>query len=172
VLYRNIECRGEAMAITVRKVTLWRRHIANQPGALAKVLEPLAAAGADLQVAMGYRIPGQESQAVLELAPVTGRNATTSAREAGLEPSQIPTLVVEGDNAPSVGLAQARALADAGINIAFLIALVTGRRVSAVFGFETPQDADRAARLLKRAAPAPRARKKTTAPKVPARRRR
>jgi hypothetical protein len=149
------------MAVTVRKVTLWRRHLDNRPGALAQVLEPLAGAGADLQVAMGYRIPGQESEAVLELAPVSGRGSTDAARKAGLQPSHIPTLVVEGDNSAAVGLAQSRALAEAGINLAFLIAQVMGRKFSAVFGFETQEDADRAAKILKRAAPE-HGRKKTT----------
>jgi hypothetical protein len=157
------------MAVTVRKVTLWRRHLDNRPGALAQVLEPLASAGADLQVAMGYRIPGRESEAVLELAPVTGRSSTGAAQKAGLQPSGIPTLVVEGDNSPGVGLAQSRALAEAGINLAFLIAQVMGRKVSAVFGFETQEDADRAAKILKRAAPA---RKKATRKAAASRRRR
>jgi hypothetical protein len=103
---------------------------------------------------MGYRIPGQESRAVVELAPVTGRRASAAAAAAGLAPSPIPTVVVEGDDAPSVGLAQSRALAAAGINIAFLIAQALGRRYSAVFGFETQADADRAVALLKRATPA------------------
>jgi hypothetical protein len=151
------------MTLTIRKVTLWRRDLDNRPGALAGVLEPLAAAGADLQVAMGYRIPGHETRAVVELAPVTGRRASAAAEGAGLAPSPIPTVVVEGDDAPSVGLAQSRALATAGINIAFLIAQAVGRRFSAVFGFETQADADRAVTLLKRATPARRstARKKT-----------
>jgi hypothetical protein len=142
------------MAVTIRKVTLWRRDLDNRPGALARVLEPLAAAGTDLQVAMGYRIPGHESRAVVELAPVTGRRASAAAEAAGLAPSPIPTVVVEGDDAPSVGLAQSRALGAAGINIAFLIAQTLGRRYSAVFGFETQADADRAVTLLKRATPA------------------
>jgi hypothetical protein len=150
------------MAITVRRVTLWRREVDNRPGALARVLEPLAEAGADLQVAMGYRIPGQESRAVLELAPVSGRKATTAAESSGLSPSDIPTLVVEGDDAPGVGLAQSRALAQAGLNVAFLIAQVMGRRYTAVYGFESSADADRAAALLKRASAAP-ARRKTAA---------
>jgi hypothetical protein len=141
------------MALTIRKVTLWRRDLDNRPGALATVLEPLAAAGADLQVAMGYRIPGQESRAVVELAPVSGRRAAAAAAATGLAPSPIPTVVVEGDDAPSVGLAQSRALGEAGINIAFLIAQSMGGRYSAVYGFETQQDADRAISLLKRATP-------------------
>jgi hypothetical protein len=141
------------MAITVRKVTLWRRHVDNRPGALVQVLEPLAGAGADLQIAMGYRIPGLESRAVLELAPVTGKAAFAAARQAGLAPSDIPTLVVEGDDAPGLGLAQSRALEEAGINVAFLIAQVLGRRFSAVYGFDSEKDAERAGKLLKRAAP-------------------
>ena len=159
------------MALTIRKVTLWRRDLDNQPGALAAVLEPLAAAGADLQVAMGYRIPGQESRAVVELAPVMGRRAAAAAETAGLAPSPIPTVVVEGDDAPSVGLAQSRALGAAGINIAFLIAQSLGRRYSAVFGFETQADADRAVALLKRATPAKRAPRKTAPRKKAARKR-
>jgi hypothetical protein len=160
------------MALTIRKVTLWRRDLDNHPGALAAVLEPLAAAGADLQVAMGYRIPGQESRAVVELAPVTGRRSAAAAEAAGLAPSPIPTVVVEGDDAPSVGLAQSRALGAAGINIAFLIAQSLGRRYSAVFGFETQADADRAVALLKRATPAKRASRRKAAPRKKAARKR
>jgi hypothetical protein len=142
------------MALSVRKVTLWRRDLDNRPGALALVLEPLAAAGADLQVAMGYRIPGQESRAVVELAPVTGRRASAAAEAAGLSPSPIPTVVVQGDDAPSIGVRQSRALGAAGVNIAFLIAQSLDGRYSAVFGFETQADADRAVTILKKATPA------------------
>ncbi len=42
------------MAITVKKAVLWRKEVDNRPGAL----EPLAQAGADLQVVMAYRYPG------------------------------------------------------------------------------------------------------------------
>ena len=59
-----------------------------------------------------------------------------------------------GDDRPGLGHAMARALADAGINLVFLVAQVVGRRYSAVFGFEREADADRAAGLLKKARPA------------------
>jgi ACT domain-containing protein len=42
------------MAVSVKKVTLWRTEVENKPGTLAKILAPLAEAGADLQVVMGY----------------------------------------------------------------------------------------------------------------------
>jgi hypothetical protein len=139
------------MPVTVKKVALWRRELENRPGALAGVLEPLARAGTDLQIAMGYRFPGYESRAAVEVAPVTSRRATTAAQGAGLQPSGIPTLIVVGDNRPGLGFAFSQGMADAGINMAFLVAQIVGRRYSAVFGFESDADADRAAAIIKNA---------------------
>jgi hypothetical protein len=157
------------MPVSVKKVALWRRDLDNRPGALANVLEPLARAGTDLQVAMGYRFPGNESRAAVEVAPVTSRKATAAAQGAGLQPSGIPTLLVAGDNRPGLGFALSRGMADAGINMAFLVAQTIGRRYSAVFGFESDADADRAAAIIKKASSArkaPGARKKSKARKT------
>jgi hypothetical protein len=153
------------MPVTVKKVALWRRELENRPGALAAVLDPLARAGSDLQVAMGYRFPGNESRAAVEVAPVTSRKAAAAAQGAGMQPSGIPTLLVVGDNRPGLGFAFAQGMADAGINMAFLVAQVIGRRYSAIFGFESDADADRAAAIIKKASSKKRAssaRKKTS----------
>jgi len=144
------------MAVTVKKATLWRKEVENRPGELASTLEPLVGAGADLKVVMGYRYGPGESKAAIELYPVAGRKALAAAHQAGLSASTIPTLVVEGDDKPGLGHAIAKALADAKINLAFVIAQVIGRRYSAVFGFESEADAAQAARLIKKAAPAAR----------------
>jgi hypothetical protein len=140
------------MAITVKKIDLWRRDVENSPGMLAETLGPLAEAGADLTVVMGYRFPGQESQAAIEVYPVSGRKMQQAARSAGLRPSGIPTLLLEGENRPALGHALAQALADAGINLAFLVAQVIGRRYLAVIGFESEADARRAGAIIKKAA--------------------
>lgn len=142
------------MPVTVKKVVLWRRELDNRPGALATVLAPLASAGADLQIAMGYRFPGNETRAAVELAPVTGKKATAAAERAGLQPYGIPTLVVTGDNKPGLGYALSQAMADAGINMVFLVAQVLGSKYSAVFGFEKDADADQAVALIKKASKA------------------
>jgi ABC-type sugar transport system substrate-binding protein len=68
-------------------------------------------------------------------------------------PSSIPTLLVEGDNKAGLGHAIAQAIADAGINVGFLVAQVVGRRYSAVIGFDTEADAKKAAPLIKKATP-------------------
>jgi len=146
------------MPVTVKKVVLWRRELDNRPGTLAGVLEPLVRAGSNFQIAMGYRFPGNETRAAVELAPVTGKKSAAAAQRAGLQPSNIPTLVVTGDDRPGLGYALAQGMADAGINMAFLVAQVLGRKYSAIFGFESEADAERAAAIIKRASAAKRRR--------------
>lgn len=146
------------MAVAVKKATLWRKEVENRPGELASALEPLAQAGADLRVVMGYRYG--ENKAAIELYPVAGRKSVAAAQQAGLSASSLATLVVEGDNKPGLGHAIAKAISDAGINLSFVIAQVIGRRYSAVLGFENDADAANAARLIKKAASAPKAARK------------
>jgi hypothetical protein len=139
------------MAVSIRKLTLWRAQVPHRPGALAELLEPLAAAGADLQIVMGYRIPGQKDRAVIELAPVGTRKLANAAGQSGLAADGAPTLLVEGDNRPGLANRIARALAASDVNIAFLVAQVVGRRYSAVFGFESEADLDKAADRIRAA---------------------
>lgn len=144
------------MAIRVKSITLWRSEVQNRPGMLAAALGPLAQAGANLRVVMAYRFPGDESRGAVELYPVSGKRAQTAARQAGLSESGIPTLLVEGDDRPGLGAAMTRAMAGAGINLAFFVAQVVGRRYAAVVGFDSPADAKKAAPLLRKAKPAAR----------------
>lgn len=144
------------MPVRVRPITLWRAEVDHQPGALAQTLEPFAAAGADLQVVMGYRVPGDRARAAIEIFPVTGARALSAAQAAGLSEAAISAVHVEGDNRPGLGHAIAKALADAGINMDFFLAQVSGRRHTTVIGFDNREDADRAIPLIKGAAAAPR----------------
>jgi hypothetical protein len=140
------------MAVTVKKIVLWRKEVENRPGALANTLASLASAGADLQVVMGYRYPGQESKAAVELYPVTAMKSVAAAKEAGLTASSIQAYLVEGDNRPGLGHAISQAIADAGINMDFVVAQVVGRKYSAIFGFESEADATKGAAVIKKAA--------------------
>ena len=140
------------MAVTAKKAVLWRKEVENQPGVLSAILKPLADAGTDLQVVMAYRLPGNEGRAIIELHPVSDKKSKTAAETAGLSPSLSPTLAVEGDNKPGLGHAIAKAIGDVGINMAFVVTQVVGRKYSAVFGFENDSDANKAAALIKKAA--------------------
>ena len=62
------------MAVTVKRIGLWRSEGANEPGALARTLEPLAASRASLRVVMGYRFPEHQERAAIEGLP--GRRGT------------------------------------------------------------------------------------------------
>ena len=138
------------MAVKLKSIVLWRKEVANQPGVLADTLEPFAKKNANLQIVMGYRYPG-EGKAAIELYPITGKKMTEAAQASGLSGSTIPALLVEGDNKAGLGHAIARSLADAGINLTFLVAQVIGRKYSAVFGFETEDDSKKASALIKKA---------------------
>ena len=144
------------MAVTVKKIVLWRKEVENRPGALASTLESLAGAGADLEVVMAYRYPGEESRAAVELYPVTAMKSVAAAKEAGLAASSIPAYLVEGDNRPGLGHAISKAIADEGINMDFVVAQVIGRKYSAIFGFESEADATKGAAAIKKAAAAKR----------------
>lgn len=138
------------MPVSVKSITLWRKETDNTPGALAATLEPLAAAGTDLQIVMGYRFPGEHAKAAIELFPVANKKAAAAAQAAGLSPAGIPTLLIAGDNKPGFGHAMAAAIAGAGINMAFLSAQVMGKKFSAIAGFESEADAKKAAALIKK----------------------
>jgi hypothetical protein len=140
------------MPVTVKKIVLWRTEVENKPGTLASTMGPPAKAGADVKVVMGYRHPTVGEKAAIEIFPITGKKLTAAAVAAGLSAAAIPTLLVEGDNKPGLGYAIAEKVGAAGINIAFLMAQVIGRKFAAVIGFETDDDAKKAAPLIKKAA--------------------
>lgn len=135
------------MAVSVKKISLWRREVDDRPGMLAQTLDPLADAGANLQVVMAYRIG---DRAAIELFPITGNRAANAARQGGLTESGPPSIVVNGDNRPGLARDISRAIADEGINIHFVVAQVIANRYAAVFGFGSDDDATRAMELIKK----------------------
>jgi len=139
------------MPVTVKRITLWRKELENKAGTLAATLEPLAKAGADLEVVMGYRYPGENSKAAVELFPVTGKKTVQAAEGAGLAVATIPALLVQGDNKAGLGHRIALAIAEAGVNLDFLVAQVIGRKYSAVIGCDTDADAVKATAVIKQA---------------------
>ena len=136
------------MSVSVKPIQLWRRELENRPGELALVLEPLAEVGADLRIVMGYRYPGNESRAAVELFPIRGKKATAAASQAGLTAGQIAALLVRGDSKPGVGHAITRALADAGINLDFLVGQQIGGRFAFVLGFDNDEQTAKAAEII------------------------
>ncbi len=140
------------MAVTVKRVTVWRKETENQLGALAATLEPLATAGADLKFVVGYATPELGNRAVIEVHPIAGRKASAVAQQAGLAAGGTATLLVEGDDRPGLGHHLSKVLAEAGINLRVVVAQAVGRKFSALFGFENDADCAKAASLIRKAA--------------------
>ena len=147
-----LQQRGVTMPVQVKRITLWRKELENRAGSLASTLEPVAEAGTDLEIVMGYCYPGDRAKAAVELYPVKNKKAMAAAQSAGLAASTIPAVLIEGDNRAGMGHAITKALADAGINLDFLVAQAIGRRFSAVAGFENDADANKATTLIKKVA--------------------
>lgn len=101
---------------------------------------------------MGYRHAAAEGKAAIDVFPITGKKLVAAAGAAGLGAATIPTLLVEGGNKPGLGYAMAKTIAAGGINIAFFVAQAIGKKFSAVIGFETEDDAKKAAPMIKKAA--------------------
>lgn len=140
------------MPVQVKRITLWRKELENRAGSLSSTLEPLANAGTDLEIVMGYCYPGDRAKAAVELYPVAGKKTLAAAQGAGLAVSSIPAVLVQGDNRAGLGHAITKAVAEAGVNLDFLVAQVIGRKFSAVLGFENDGDANKANALIKKAA--------------------
>jgi hypothetical protein len=134
--------------LTVKNVQLWILHGADRKGMLADALEPLVEAGANLRVVMAYRYPGELDRAAVEVFPIDGSTQEAAARKAGFEPSDTPCLLVEGEDRKGLGAQMARTLADAGISMAFHVALTNGRKFSAAVGFVTEGDAATATKKI------------------------
>jgi hypothetical protein len=158
------------MAVTVKKAVLWRKELENRPGTLAQALKPLADAGVNLQVVMGYAMPGHPDHAAVEVWPVTGTKAEAAANEAQLEASpRIACLVVTGDDNPGLGHHIADRLAANGINISFVMVQVSGKEYHGVFGFESQEEADKAITIIKEAGKAAAGKRKSARGKTAAR---
>jgi hypothetical protein len=137
--------------MTVKNVQLWILHGADRKGLLADALEPLAV--------MGYRYPAELDRAAVEVFPIDPP-LEAAARKAGFQPSETPCLLVEGDDRKGLGAEISRALANAGINMGFLVAETMGKKFSAAIGLATGQDATAAAKAIESLGPPAKARKK------------
>src|SRR2546430_2016367 len=137
------------MAVTVENIVIWRKEVAHRPGELARALEPLAKAGADLRVIMAY---AEGERGIIEIGPLSGKKLTDAATQAGFVASSKPTLLIEGDDRPGLGLEIAKAIAEKGISISFDVTQVIARKYSAVYGFQSADAAKTAAEAIRKAA--------------------
>jgi hypothetical protein len=141
------------MSLKVTKIDVWSGEIQDQPGGLTGVLRQLAGASANLEMVVARRQPDKPGAGVVFLAPVKGRKATEAAATAGLSPATgMAALRVEGTDRPGLGAKMTDAIADAGINMRGLSAAALGSRFVAYVAFDSPEDAEKAAKAIRAAA--------------------
>ena len=138
------------MAYSISNVDIWSGGIVDSVGGLAAKLDPLADAGADLDVVIARRQPDRPGQGVVFLGPVTGARAQKAAAAAGLsKTADLAALRVEGSNKAGECRRIARLLADAGLNLRGLSAASLGNKFVALLAFDNAAEAASASRVLR-----------------------
>jgi len=84
------------------------------------------------------------------VTPLKGKKALAGAAAVGFSETQrIATLKVEGDDRPGLGAQLAQAVGAAGLSMRGLTAAVVGRKFVAYLGFDSADDAAKAAAALR-----------------------
>ena len=135
----------------VERATVWVASIKDQPGGLARILEGLRDAGADLQFCIARRAPDKPGEGVVFVTPLQGDREIAAAANLGFHVTRtVHSLRIEGENAPGIGAEITAKLAAAGINLRGFSGAVAGTRYILYIGLDSAADADKAAKLLVR----------------------
>jgi hypothetical protein len=139
------------MKLKVTKMHVWAAEIDDQPGGLAKVLETIAAAGANLECVIARRKPDKAGKGMVFVTPLRGRKVLGAAAAAGFhEAHRVATLKAEGSDEPGLGGRIARAVGNAGVSLRGMSAAVVGGKYVCYLGFDRDADASRAAAALRK----------------------
>lgn len=137
------------MAYTIRKVDVWAGDTLNRPGTLARILEALTEADAQLEFLVARRVTEKTTRVFV--APLRGKKQKQAAGKVGFVPAPgMNALRIEGPDRKGLGAQIARAVATAGINIRGASAATPGRKFVIYLAFKTPAEATRAAIVLRK----------------------
>ncbi len=141
---------SRAMPYTIKKVEVWVGDVKNRPGMLARILEGLAQAGAELEFLVARRV--SENTSRVFVAPLKGKKQHGMAREVGLVPAAgMHAIRIDGPNRSGLGAEVSRSVAAAGINIRGASAASTGRKMVFYLAFKTEAEAKAASAAARRA---------------------
>jgi hypothetical protein len=138
------------VATTIQLEDVWATQLLDHPGDLGRVLTALANAGASLDCVIGRRQEEKPGTGVVFVSPIKGRKQIDAAELAGMQPAHnIGTVRVESSDKPGLGAKMCAAIADAGLNLKGVSAAVIGNKSVVYFGFDSKDDAKKAAKALK-----------------------
>jgi len=140
------------MALKVKGVDVWVASIQDRPGAVAEKLQGLADAGAQLEFVISRRSPERPGTGVVFLTPLRGARQTAAAAQLEFRKTTHSSIRIEGADKPGMGAKITEALAAGGINLRGVSAAAIGKRFVAYIALDTPADAAKAIRILKKLA--------------------
>lgn len=141
----------ETLPIAIKKMHLWRREIDVRPASFAEALQPLADANIRLRAFMRYKHFRDGKRAVLEVCPHESEDENRCAsimHAAGFKVSNVPVLLIEGDEAPGVEYAIAKLVAEQDLDMVFCVTQNVNGKWGALMGFVSEADAEKAALAL------------------------
>ncbi len=140
------------MDLLVERADVWAAPIEDRPGALADLLSALREAGADLQFIIARRSPEAPGKGVVFVTPLQGDQEIRAAADAGFNVSRsLHSVRVMGTDKPGIAAELTEKIGEAGVNLRGFSASVIGRQFVAYVAVDSPDDADKAMRILQNA---------------------
>ncbi len=137
------------MAYSVKPVEVWAGDIRNKPGMLARTLEALTLAGAELEFIVARRLTENSSRVFV--APLKGKRQRQAADAVGLVPATgMFSIRVEGPDRGGLGADICRAVADVGLNIRGFSAAALGKKMVNYLAFSSESEALAASKALRK----------------------
>lgn len=140
------------MELSVERVDVWAATIDDKPGGLAKVLNALRDAGADLQFVVARRTPEASGKGIVFVAPLQGDTEIRAATQVGFSVTpSLHSVRVMGLDQLGIIAQLTQMLADGGINLRGISAAVLGTQFIAYLAVDSSDDAEKATDILQRA---------------------
>ena len=137
------------MPYTINKVNVWATDVPNQPGTLARVLEGLSNAGAQLEFMIARKV--DESISRVFVAPIKGAKQHRAASDVGLtRAAGMHSLRIEGPDRAGLGAEITRAVSEKGINLRGASAAAIGRKAVLYLAVESEQNLKEAMRVVRK----------------------
>jgi hypothetical protein len=136
------------MSYKLSKADVWAVDVMNRPGMLARVLESLRNAGAELEFMIARKAADTTSRVFL--SPVKGKKQKAAAAEVGLVPATgMHCLRIEGPDKAGIGADITRAVADHDANLRGASAAAIGKKMVMHLAFESEADMDAAKKIVR-----------------------
>lgn len=135
------------MSYTLAQVEVWAADIVNKTGMLARLLEALTNAGAQLEFLISRRIDDTTFRTFL--SPIAGARQRQAARDVGLSVANMSVLRIAGPDRQGLGAEITRAVADKGINVRGATAAAVAGKFVLYLGFGSDPELKDAARVIR-----------------------